>query len=275
MAVTVGFEPTVGGYPTQLFESCTFGRSDTSPPKSLRHDGRGRESMRHAPHAHPQQCRLHSSLPAAPAISSTARSGSSMPKVGCRIRPHFRAGCAGTRWAERRRFVSPSARSATEGTLPLALREKGYCGSLSDRRGALVSPAARSATSRVQRPRTISTSPTHQTEAISACVLNRSSVVPAGARPMPRPRRRPGGGPNRGTTRSRQAVAGRRAARSRRRRPARSAQPTRLGPWRLGAPRCPRAASRARAPGALVSFAGIRNRMPQPDAEPAAVTTSE
>src|SRR6187399_970881 len=33
MAVTVGFEPTVGGYPTQLFESCTFGRSDTSPPK--------------------------------------------------------------------------------------------------------------------------------------------------------------------------------------------------------------------------------------------------
>ena len=124
MAVTVGFEPTVGGYPTQLFESCTFGRSDTSPPKSLRHDGRGRESIRHAPHAHPQQCRLHSSLPAAPAISSTARSGSSMPKVGCRIRPHFRAGCAGTRWAERRRFVSPSARSATEGTLPLALRER-------------------------------------------------------------------------------------------------------------------------------------------------------
>ncbi len=32
LAVTVGFEPTVGGYPTQLFESCTFGRSDTSPP---------------------------------------------------------------------------------------------------------------------------------------------------------------------------------------------------------------------------------------------------
>ena len=42
MAVTVGFEPTVGGYPTQLFESCTFGRSDTSPPKSLRHDARSR-----------------------------------------------------------------------------------------------------------------------------------------------------------------------------------------------------------------------------------------
>ena len=39
MAVTVGFEPTVGGYPTQLFESCTFGRSDTSPPTSLRHVG--------------------------------------------------------------------------------------------------------------------------------------------------------------------------------------------------------------------------------------------
>lgn len=35
MAVTVGFEPTVGGYPTQLFESCTFGRSDTSPRTSL------------------------------------------------------------------------------------------------------------------------------------------------------------------------------------------------------------------------------------------------
>ena len=44
MAVTVGFEPTVGGYPTQLFESCTFGRSDTSPRKSLRHDARHRES---------------------------------------------------------------------------------------------------------------------------------------------------------------------------------------------------------------------------------------
>lgn len=37
VAVTVGFEPTVGGYPTQLFESCTFGRSDTSPLTSLRH----------------------------------------------------------------------------------------------------------------------------------------------------------------------------------------------------------------------------------------------
>ena len=37
MAVTVGFEPTVGGYPTQLFESCTFGRSDTSPSSSLRY----------------------------------------------------------------------------------------------------------------------------------------------------------------------------------------------------------------------------------------------
>jgi len=34
--VTVGFEPTVGGYPTQLFESCTFGRSDTSPGMTLR-----------------------------------------------------------------------------------------------------------------------------------------------------------------------------------------------------------------------------------------------
>ncbi len=44
MAVTVGFEPTVGGYPTQLFESCTFGRSDTSPPTSLRHVDGCRES---------------------------------------------------------------------------------------------------------------------------------------------------------------------------------------------------------------------------------------
>lgn len=35
LAVTVGFEPTVGGYPTQLFESCTFGRSDTSPRSSV------------------------------------------------------------------------------------------------------------------------------------------------------------------------------------------------------------------------------------------------
>ena len=47
MAVTVGFEPTVGGYPTQLFESCTFGRSDTSPPTSLRHAGGCRESAQH------------------------------------------------------------------------------------------------------------------------------------------------------------------------------------------------------------------------------------
>jgi hypothetical protein len=43
MAVTVGFEPTVGGYPTQLFESCTFGRSDTSPRTSLRHRALARE----------------------------------------------------------------------------------------------------------------------------------------------------------------------------------------------------------------------------------------
>lgn len=43
MAVTVGFEPTVGGYPTQLFESCTFGRSDTSPSSILRQSGACRE----------------------------------------------------------------------------------------------------------------------------------------------------------------------------------------------------------------------------------------
>lgn len=44
MAVTVGFEPTVGGYPTQLFESCTFGRSDTSPSASLRDAEPARQS---------------------------------------------------------------------------------------------------------------------------------------------------------------------------------------------------------------------------------------
>lgn len=43
VAVTVGFEPTVGGYPTQLFESCTFGRSDTSPSSILRQSGACRE----------------------------------------------------------------------------------------------------------------------------------------------------------------------------------------------------------------------------------------
>ncbi len=52
MAVTVGFEPTVGGYPTQLFESCTFGRSDTSPPKSLRHVDGCRESAAAAAVSH-------------------------------------------------------------------------------------------------------------------------------------------------------------------------------------------------------------------------------
>ena len=55
MAVTVGFEPTVGSTPTQLFESCTFGRSDTSPRESLAQARgrvepagvRGRASTRH------------------------------------------------------------------------------------------------------------------------------------------------------------------------------------------------------------------------------------
>jgi hypothetical protein len=37
VAEPVGFEPTVGSTPTQLFESCTFGRSDTVPEKSLVH----------------------------------------------------------------------------------------------------------------------------------------------------------------------------------------------------------------------------------------------
>lgn len=35
MAVAVGFEPTVGYKPTQHFECCTFGRSDTPPRKRL------------------------------------------------------------------------------------------------------------------------------------------------------------------------------------------------------------------------------------------------
>ena len=35
MAEPVGFEPTVGSTPTQLFESCTFGRSDTVPESIL------------------------------------------------------------------------------------------------------------------------------------------------------------------------------------------------------------------------------------------------
>ena len=35
LAEPVGFEPTVGSTPTQLFESCTFGRSDTVPERSL------------------------------------------------------------------------------------------------------------------------------------------------------------------------------------------------------------------------------------------------
>ena len=32
MAVAAGFEPAVGGYPTNAFEAFTFGRSDTPPP---------------------------------------------------------------------------------------------------------------------------------------------------------------------------------------------------------------------------------------------------
>lgn len=37
MAEPVGFEPTVGSTPTQLFESCTFGRSDTVPSSIVVH----------------------------------------------------------------------------------------------------------------------------------------------------------------------------------------------------------------------------------------------
>ena len=70
MAVTVGFEPTVGGYPTQLFESCTFGRSDTSPWKSLRDDFGPRES----PHTPGCQTAARAFV-----TRSTTRAGSSMP----------------------------------------------------------------------------------------------------------------------------------------------------------------------------------------------------
>jgi site-specific DNA recombinase len=71
LAVTVGFEPTVGGYPTQLFESCTFGRSDTSPPTSLRHATGSREPAASAASAQPFSTRS-----AVPAIRSTTFAGS-------------------------------------------------------------------------------------------------------------------------------------------------------------------------------------------------------
>ena len=45
MAVPVGFEPTVG-LPTQLFESCTFGRSDTVPRTSYARLPESRQSAR-------------------------------------------------------------------------------------------------------------------------------------------------------------------------------------------------------------------------------------
>ena len=39
VAVAVGFEPTVGGYPTKHFECFTFGRSDTPPRSTLLETG--------------------------------------------------------------------------------------------------------------------------------------------------------------------------------------------------------------------------------------------
>lgn len=39
LAVAVGFEPTVGGYPTKHFECFTFGRSDTPPRSTLLETG--------------------------------------------------------------------------------------------------------------------------------------------------------------------------------------------------------------------------------------------
>lgn len=99
MAVTVGFEPTVGGYPTQLFESCTFGRSDTSPRISLRHRGRARESAGHQ----------------AVATSAWARRMPSVEPAGARPMPHSVAtpnsGANVTAAAIRRRAPSaPSSR---------------------------------------------------------------------------------------------------------------------------------------------------------------------
>jgi hypothetical protein len=44
LAEPVGFEPTVGSTPTQLFESCTFGRSDTVPRTILVQDSPHPES---------------------------------------------------------------------------------------------------------------------------------------------------------------------------------------------------------------------------------------
>lgn len=99
VAVTVGFEPTVGGYPTQLFESCTFGRSDTSPRISLRHRGRARESAGHQ----------------AAATSAWVRRMPSVEPAGARPMPHSVAtpnsGANGTAAAIRRRAPSaPSSR---------------------------------------------------------------------------------------------------------------------------------------------------------------------
>ncbi len=53
VAVTEGFEPSVQGHYTQHFECCTFGRSDTSPRKSLRDLGPMRESTLASPNVRP------------------------------------------------------------------------------------------------------------------------------------------------------------------------------------------------------------------------------
>ena len=103
MAVTVGFEPTVGGYPTQLFESCTFGRSDTSPSSSLRHTGGCCESAPHPAQAassnqdirRPQDIPRRDVLPPPDVLIRENRGRAGEPRApartaGARGRPHAR-----------------------------------------------------------------------------------------------------------------------------------------------------------------------------------------
>lgn len=106
MAVTVGFEPTVGGYPTQLFESCTFGRSDTSPRTSLRHRALRRESRAGT-------AALRAGHQAA-ATSAWVRRMPSVEPAGARPMPHSVAtpNAGAKRWAAAMRRCAPSTPSS-------------------------------------------------------------------------------------------------------------------------------------------------------------------